>query len=87
MTEQTEIISRPDAARAVAQALESENRKHESSFANISIRAWLAIIVIVTVCAMSLGRIDVKEPLYTLCVTVCAFYFAQKEKPKTQTPQ
>lgn len=55
-----------------------ENR--DSHFLKISIRGWLAIIVVVTVCIMSFLLIEVKEPLYTLAGLIVGFYFGQNQK-------
>lgn len=57
--------------------------KGESKAFNVSVRAWICLIVVTTVCFMSIWQIEIKEPLYTLAGMVIGYYFAQKEKPKT----
>lgn len=58
----------------------------DSNLCGVSVRAWLAMLFSVTVCAMALGGIEVKEPLYTLAATACAFYFGQKNQGPTRPP-
>jgi hypothetical protein len=48
---------------------------------NVSLRGWIATMVVFTVCLMSVLALDVKEPLYTLAGLVVGFYFGQN-KPK-----
>lgn len=55
-----------------------------SRILGVSVRGWIALIVVSTVCAMSMGAIEVKEPLYTLAGLVVGFYFGQSHKPQTQ---
>lgn len=54
----------------------------ESRIMNVSMRGWIALIVVLTVCAMSVMNLEIREPLYTLAGMVVGFYFAQqKQKP------
>jgi len=50
----------------------------ESKILGVSIRGWLAILLTTTVCGMSILRVEVKEPLYTVIVMALSFYFGQK---------
>lgn len=50
----------------------------ESELFGVSIRAWTLLILVSTVCAMSLISIEVKEPLYSLGNLAVGFYFGQK---------
>lgn len=52
----------------------------ESMFLGISVRGWLAAVIICTVCGMSFFNVKVQEPLYSLVLVVSAFYFGQKTK-------
>lgn len=52
---------------------------HSTAF-GVSIRGWIALIVILTVCAMSISKVDVKEPLYTLAGLIVGFYFGANPK-------
>lgn len=53
-----------------------------SRIGGVSLRGWIAVIVIVTVCAMSVLALEVKEPLYTLAGLIVGFYFGQNQKTK-----
>ena len=52
----------------------------ESKMFGVSIRGWLAVLVMFTVCVMSIIKNEIKEPLYTLSVAIMSFYFAQSKK-------
>ena len=52
----------------------------ESTLFNVSIRAWTLLLLVLTVCIMSVTGIEVKEPLYTLVGLAVGFYFGQKTK-------
>ena len=51
-----------------------------STIFGVSLRGWIALIVILTVCAMSILKTDIKEPLYTLAGLIIGFYFGQNPK-------
>jgi hypothetical protein len=46
----------------------------------VSIRGWLAVLAITTVCVCNVMKIEVMEPLYTLSVAIIAFYYGQNVK-------
>lgn len=46
----------------------------DSRFMNVSVLAWVLLIVILTVCGMAVCRIEVTEPLYTLALIITSFY-------------
>ncbi len=50
----------------------------DSSIGNLSVRAILAIIVTVTLCAMTLFQFKVVEPFYSASLFVLGFFFGQK---------
>ena len=52
----------------------------DSQLLGISVRAWLATMIVATVCGMSAFSIEVFEPLYTLSSLAIGFYFGQKSK-------
>ena len=56
----------------------------ESQIASVSVRAWICLLVIGTVCVMGLKMMKVEEPLYTLSIVIIGFYFGQNSKPKSQ---
>lgn len=89
MSEQTEIITKP--------TREEPAGSGSSHFLQISIRAWLAVLLISTVCAHSAATIalaiimknpdllKVTEPLYTMSGMALAYYFGQqKQQPNKQ---
>jgi len=56
----------------------------ESKILGVSLRGWIALIIVYTVCLMSIYSNEVREPLYTLCTTAVGFYFGSKSSTKTQ---
>lgn len=68
MNGETEIIKKEESTNGV------------SHFFGVSIRGWLALILIVTVCAMAILAREVKEPLYSLSIGALGFYFGQNTK-------
>lgn len=52
----------------------------DSSFLGVSVRAWLAIMILGTICTMSLLKYDVVEPLYTLGGIALGYYMGQKKQ-------
>lgn len=52
----------------------------DSQLVGVSVRAWLAILLTITVCVMALLALKVEEPLYTLTTIALGFYFGQKNK-------
>lgn len=81
MNDETAIIPKPTAAPVPALLTSAPtNEKPNSSIFGVSIRGWLAVAVIVTVCAMGLIDRTVQEPLYTLSVAIVSFYYGQNIK-------
>jgi len=62
------------------QPLVDDDVNGDSHFVKISIRAWIALIVVLTVCVMSFVQKEVTEPLYTLASLSVGYYFGQKTK-------
>jgi len=50
---------------------------------NLSARALIALLVIVTVCTMSMLEVVIEEPLYTLAGMIVAYYYGQNQKQNT----
>lgn len=50
----------------------------ESKIFGVSLRGWIAVMIVYTVCMMSIYNNEVREPLYTLCTTAVGFYFGSK---------
>ncbi len=59
-------------------ATASESEGTTSVAFGISIRAWLSLFLVWTICAMSVLRIEVTEPLYSMGLLALGFYFGQK---------
>lgn len=55
---------------------------NDSKILGVSLRGWLAAVLILTVCGMSVASIPITEPLYTLATVAAGVYFGQK---KTET--
>ena len=61
-------------------AVEPVGEPAESKAFSVSVRAWLAIMLVATVCGMSVAGKVVEEPLYTLVGMALGWYYGQKEK-------
>jgi hypothetical protein len=59
---------------------ENPQTNDNSSILGVSIRGWIAMVVVATICLMSGLKIDIKEPLYTLAGLIVGFYFGQNPK-------
>lgn len=51
---------------------------NESKLLGISLRGWLAFLLVWTVCWMSVVQTKVEEPLYSAVLLALGFYFGQK---------
>jgi hypothetical protein len=51
---------------------------HDSKIFGISVRAIIVIMIVATVCYMSLRIIKVEEPMYSLVFMAVGFYLGQK---------
>jgi hypothetical protein len=58
----------------------SVDNKGDSQVLAVSIRGWIALILVLTVCGMSAYGLTVNEPLYTLSTIAVGFYFGQNAK-------
>lgn len=56
----------------------------ESKPFGISMRGWLSLILVMTVCIMAYQGKLVIEPLYTLVSLAVGFYFGQKQTSQTK---
>lgn len=58
---------------------------NESQLFGVSIRGWLAVLTVMTLCVMAFMKIKVDEPFYTIVISIVSFYFGQKtgNTPKT----
>jgi hypothetical protein len=53
---------------------------HDSKILGVSVRGIIVLLVVATVCLMSLGGLTVVEPLYTLAGLTVGYYFGQARK-------
>ncbi len=67
-------------------AVDDLTKTPESQFLSVSIRGWITVIVVTTVCGMEVFKIGISEPLYSMSLIIVGFYFGQKAKPTTQPP-
>ena len=52
----------------------------ESKIMNVSLRGWLALLLVLTVCVMSGLSMAITEPLYSMALLALGYYFGQKGK-------
>lgn len=55
----------------------------ESKIFGISVRGWLAIIIVFTVCGMSPFGKKIEEPLYSGFMIALGFYLGSKSQQKS----
>jgi hypothetical protein len=89
--------SRDESREQGAGSRETGSQEHhsDSTICGVSVRAWLVLILVGTVCVMALGGqimgylvtgeivLDVKEPLYSLAIAAASYYFGQTQKKPT----
>ncbi len=51
----------------------------DSRIYNVSVRAWLVLVMMLTVCYMSVKNIPIQEPLYGAFLLGIGFYLGQKK--------
>ncbi len=56
------------------------NGNKDSQIFGVSVRGWMAVLCISTVCICSVIKIDVSELLGYLATGITAFYFGQNPK-------
>jgi hypothetical protein len=54
--------------------------KTESKLLGVSVRGWIAAMILGTVCFQSFMGQPIVEPLYSLSIGAMGWYFGQKEK-------
>jgi len=62
----------------------TEKASGESQLIRVSVRAWAFLLLIGTVCGMSILGVKVEEPLYTLVGMAAGLYFGQKTQTNRQ---
>lgn len=61
---------------------DNKTQTPNSQLMSVSIRGWITLIVVFTVCLMSVMKVVVVEPLYTMTGMIIAFYFGQNTTNK-----
>lgn len=56
----------------------TEKALGESFAFGVSVRAWIVLMVVCTVCTMAFQGIEVKEPLYSIALFSVGFYFSRQ---------
>jgi len=56
----------------------------ESRLGALSVRGLIALLVVVTICAMSFLVLKVEEPLYTLSSLTVGYYFGQSQQGRAR---
>ena len=59
----------------------------ESKTLGVSVRGWLAVCIVITVCSMSHLRLEVKEPLYSGFLIALGFYLGSKTQNGNGAPK
>lgn len=62
------------------QSNQAEEAKGQSRVFNVSVRAWLSLIIVGTMCYCWVAGIDLDDFMKYVTTTVIAWYFAQKTK-------
>jgi hypothetical protein len=52
---------------------------NESKLLGVSVRGWLAVLIIGTVCTMSIMGIEISETLKAMSMAAIGFYWGQKK--------
>ena len=66
--------------------IDNKTQTPESQFMSVSIRGWLVLMVIFTVCLMAIFKEGVTEPLYSMSLLMVGFYFGQNKQVPPPTP-
>jgi hypothetical protein len=56
---------------------ENFSKRRDSFLSGISVRGAVALAVLVTVCTLTLLKVDVTEPLKTIAVLISGYYFGR----------
>lgn len=61
--------------------------KPGSQFLSVSVRAWLATLILGTICALCVMSVEPPAPLWTLAGAVVTYFFTQSSKPSTASTE
>lgn len=51
----------------------------ESAILGVSVRSWIALLLVYTVCLMAAHGAKIEEPLYSALLVVLGFLYGQKK--------
>ena len=54
---------------------------NDSTLIGVSVRGWIAMLCVLTVCLMQSAGLKVEEPLYSLALMSAGFYLGSKTTP------
>jgi hypothetical protein len=54
----------------------------ESKIFGISVRAFILIVLTISVCSMAMRMLEIKEPLYSAFLIALGFFYGQKTQTK-----
>ena len=57
-----------------------ETLQNESKLFGVSVRGWLAVMVVFTICVMSMMQLAIPDPLANMGSMALGFYLGQKLK-------
>ncbi len=80
MDDNTTIINK-DQPPTIPPLVESDDKTKQatSQLMSVSVRGWLTLITVLTVCFMEIFKIGVSEPLYSMSLIMVGFYFGQNK--------
>lgn len=61
-------------------------KRHDSHIMGLSVRSIVVLVIVGTVCYMSVIKLKIEEPLYTLVGMCMGYYFGQNNQNKQQKP-
>jgi hypothetical protein len=75
----------PDETQFTKPPVDDSTKSAESQLMSVSMRGWITVIVVCTICGMEIFKIGISEPLYSMSLIIVGFYFGQKAKPQPPT--
>ena len=78
-TTQTESTTQTEPVDQIAQS-HVEDVLFATKHIHISVRGFVGMAVVVTLCSMALQQIEIKEPMYTLGGLVVGFMFGSRKQ-------
>jgi hypothetical protein len=87
MIDETEIITKkvepvavqPESGPAKSSVVTVTTGTDESKIGKVSVRAWLAITLVLTFCVLSLLEMKINESFFSVVTMCVGFYFGQRK--------